>query len=542
MKPWKKLRMLLKWLNILFCDVYHISLSVFQCKMKSRMRRRLKSLCNAEGRIVWGLNQSMEKNKTSSMALITCLTLIVVLSFGVQAFADMSVISQESINVLSKVNRAKAEIAAVVKPAVVSISATKTIRSKKAASSFVNDPHFRRFSGYGSGPNAEPRQCSQPNLGSGVIVDANGYILTNNHVIKNADDIKIKLDDMREFNGKVIGTDPESDLAVIKVDATHLPFLKWGDSDKLEVGATVLAVGDPYGLNQTVTSGIVCATGRANVGITEYEDFIQTDAPINPGNSGGPLVNVRGELVGINTAIFSTTGGYQGIGFAIPTRVARVVMKELINNGKVTRGWLGVSVQAVTPELAKLFGLKDQKGALVGDIVEKGPVEKAGIQRGDIILQYDGRNVIDPSSLRNMVADTPPNKEVAIQLLRSGKPVIVKAVTVEMPVEIETPLEQSSGTPSSVFSGEKVQGITPELRKELNVPERINGVIVTNIEDGSAADKSLLDKDIILEINSKKIKNISDYEAVISEIQPGQDVLLMVYRNKSTLFVALTPI
>ena len=495
-----------------------------------------------KGLTVWGLNQSMEINRTTSMLLVTCLIIVVVLSLGVEAYADMSVISQESINVLSRVNRAKAEIAAVVKPAVVSISATKTIRSRKAASSFVNDPHFRRFSGYGSGPNAQPRQCNQPNLGSGVIVDANGYIMTNNHVIKDADDIKIRLDDKREFNGKVVGTDPESDLAVIKIDTTHLPFLKWGDSDKLEVGATVLAVGDPYGLNQTVTSGIVCATGRTNVGIADYEDFIQTDAPINPGNSGGPLVNVRGELVGINTAIFSTTGGYQGIGFAIPARVAKVVMKELLSNGKVTRGWLGVSVQAVTPGLAKLFGIRDQQGALVGDIVENSPVEKAGIRRGDIIVQYDGKKVLDPSNLRNMVADTPPNKEVVIQLLRGGKPETVSAEVVEMPEETQMPLEASSDTQASVFSGEKVQGITPELRKELNVPDRMNGVIVTNIEDGSAADKALMSKDVILEINRKKIENISDYEAAVAEIKAGQDVLLMVYRNKSTLFVALTPI
>ncbi len=495
-----------------------------------------------EDRTVSGLKQSKERNKTTLVALIPWVTMVFALSFGIQAYADVSVISQESINVLSRLNRAKAEIAAVVKPAVVSISATKTVRSRKAASSFVNDPHFTRFSGYGSGPNAQARQCSQPNLGSGVIVDADGYILTNNHVIKDADDIKIKLDDKREFNGKVIGTDPESDLAVIKIDTAHLPFLKWGDSDKLEVGATVLAVGDPYGLTQTVTSGIVCATGRTNVGIADYEDFIQTDAPINPGNSGGALVNVRGELVGINTAIFSTTGGYQGIGFAIPTSVAKVVMKELISNGKVTRGWLGLSVQAVTPGLAKLFGIRGLKGALVGDIVEKSPVEKAGIRRGDIIIQYDGKKVIDPSNLRNMVADTFPNKEVAIQLLRSGKPETVRVVTVEMPEETQKPLDPSSGMPANVFSGEKVQGITPELRKELNIPDRMNGVVVTNIEDGSAAEKALVNKDIILEINRKEIKNMSDYEAVTSDITPGQDVLLMVYRNRSTLFVALSPI
>ncbi len=462
-----------------------------------------------------------------------------VLSFGIQAYADRPVISQESIDVLSRVNRAKAEIAAVVKPAVVSVSITKTIRSGKAVNSFSNDPLFRRFVGNGSGPFAQPRQCRQASLGSGVIVGADGYILTNDHVIKDADDIKIKLADKREFSGKLIGTDPNRDLAVIKIEATHLPSLKWGDSDKLEVGDAVLAVGNPYGLNQTVTSGIVSATGRANVGIADYEDFIQTDAPINPGNSGGPLVNVKGELVGINTAILSTSGGYQGIGFAIPSSMAKVVMRELISNGKIIRGWLGVSIQAVTPELARQFWLKDQKGALVGDVVEKSPAEKAGIQRGDIIIQYERKEVTDPSSLRNLVADTPPNKEVAIQLVRSGRPETVRALIIEMPVETQKPLESSSGMLDNIFSGERVQDVRPELRKELNVPDRINGVIVSDIKDGSAAENALMRKDIIVEINRKRIKNTTDYEAVISKIRRDQDVLLLIYRNMSTLYVTL---
>jgi serine protease Do len=229
------------------------------------------------------------------------------------------------------------------------------------------------------------------------------------------------LSDKREFKGKVIGSDQKTDLAVIKIDSHNLPVIKLGDSEKLKVGEMVLAIGNPFGLSHTVTSGIVSATGRANVGIADYEDFIQTDAPINPGNSGGALVNIRGELVGINTAIFSTTGGYQGIGFAIPSNMAQDVMNSLIKNGKVVRGWLGVTIQPLTRDLAKQFNLKDEQGVLVGDVTEGGPAEKAGIQRGDVILEYNSKKVEDAISLRNMVAGTVPNQEVSIKLMRNGK-------------------------------------------------------------------------------------------------------------------------
>ncbi len=241
-------------------------------------------------------------------------------------------------------------------------------------------------------------------------MNKDGYILTNNHVVKDADDIRVRLSDKREFKGKVIGTDPKSDVAVVKIDAHDLPYLRVADSDKLQVGETVIAVGNPFGLSQTVTSGIVSAIGRSNVGISDYEDFIQTDAAINPGNSGGALINVRGELVGINTAIFSTSGGYQGVGFAIPSNMAKSIMDSLISKGKVVRGWLGVSIQPVTAEIVKQFKLKDEKGALIGDVVEGSPAEKAGLQRGDVITEMNGKEVLDPSSLRNSVAGTAPER------------------------------------------------------------------------------------------------------------------------------------
>lgn len=451
------------------------------------------------------------------------------------AYTEETNISKESIDILSKTGQAMAEVAAAVKPAVVNISSIKTVRIQGMPSPFFEDPFFRRFFGDDFFPFQRPREYKQAGLGSGVIVDKDGYILTNNHVIRGADEIKVKLSDKREFKGKVIGTDPKTDLAVIKIDSNNLPAIKLGDSDKLKVGETVIAIGNPFGLNQTVTSGIVSATGRANVGIAEYEDFIQTDAAINPGNSGGALVNVRGELVGINTAIFSMSGGYQGIGFAIPSNMAKVVMDSLIKKGKVVRGWLGVSIQPVTPELAKQFGLKDNKGALVGDVVEDSPAEKAGIQHGDVIIEFDGKEVTDPSSLRNSVAGTSPGKKVSLKILRDGKVQKVDVTIAELPVD----MQKMRGEYDNLLKGVMVQGLTPELRKNLNIPKKITGVIVTDIEEGSPAGGILMQNDVIIEVNRKRIFSTKDYEDVVSKIKGAQDILLLVFRNGSSIYLSL---
>lgn len=447
-------------------------------------------------------------------------------------------ISKEAIDILSKMNEAMAEVTAAVKPAVVNISTTRTVKTRGLANPLFNDPFFRQFFGHAFD---EPRQYKQASLGSGVIVDKSGYILTNNHVVKDADEIKIKLADGREFKGKVIGTDPKTDIAVIKINSDHLPVVKIGDSDKLRVGERVFAVGNPFGLSQTVTSGIVSATGRANVGIADYEDFIQTDAPINPGNSGGALINVRGELVGINTAIFSTSGGYQGIGFAIPSNMAKVVMKGLVTNGRIIRGWLGVSIQAVTPELAKQFGVKGENGVIVTEVAEKSPASKIGIRRGDVITGYDGKEVKDPSNLRIMVADTTPNRDVPIQLVRNGKTETLHAVIAEMPTQMQKPLESSAESFDNVFKGVHVRGITPELRQELNVPNRISGVIVSDVAEGSPAGIALAANDIIVEIDRKQVESVADFDAAASKVKSGQGVLLLVYRNGSTLYITLSP-
>lgn len=445
-------------------------------------------------------------------------------------------ISGEAIDILSKTSQAMAEVVAAVKPAVVNISSTKTVKISGVQSPFPDDPFFRRFFGDEFGNFGRPREHKQSGLGSGVIVDKDGYILTNNHVIKDADEIKFKLSDKREFKGRVIGADPKTDLAVIKIDSNHLPVIKLGDSDNLKVGETVIAIGNPFGLSQTVTSGIVSATGRANVGITDYEDFIQTDAAINPGNSGGALVNVKGELVGINTAIFSTSGGYQGVGFAIPTSMGNAVMDNLIKKGKVVRGWLGISIQPVTENLGRQFEIKNEKGALVGDVVEDGPAEKAGLQRGDIITEYDGKDVSDPAGLRNMVSGTPPGKKVTLKIMRNGKIQKVDVTIAELPAEIQ----KLHGSFDNLLKGVMVQDLNPELKKNLAVPKRITGVVVTDIEDISPAGGLLMTNDVIIEVNRKKISSTKEYEAVVSSIKSAQDILLLIFRNGSTMYLSLS--
>lgn len=444
-------------------------------------------------------------------------------------------VSEQSVEHLTKTGRAMAEIASAVKPAIVNISTTRTVKIQGGMDLF-EDPFFKRFFGDQFNRQRQPRERKSAGLGSGVIVSPDGYIVTNYHVVKEADEIKVTLSDKKEYTGKVVGSDPKTEISIVKIEARDLPTLPWGNSEKLQVGEIVLAVGNPYGLNQTVTMGIVSAIGRANVGIADYEDFIQTDAAINPGNSGGALVNPRGELVGINTAIFSTSGGYQGIGFAIPSNMIKSIMDSLVKKGKVIRGWLGVSIQKITPELSKQFKMKEDSGILVSDAVENSPAEKAGIKRGDVIIEYDGKRVDEPYQLRNMVANTAPGEEHQLTILRDGVRQTVAVIVGDVPSD----QQGEPGDYQNVLKGIGVQEITTELAKKMNVPVRIKGVIINDIEENAPAAGVLLQGDVIQEINRKKISSLKDYQELASKLRKDDDLLVLIFRNGSSTFVTLS--
>jgi len=473
--------------------------------------------------------------------------IVVIIAAGMLVSFPLSVshaaqakISEQSVDLLTRTGKAMAEVTAAVKPAIVNIATTRTVKVSGGGDPFFDDPFFKRFFGEQfSRQRQQPKEHKSAGLGSGVIVSSDGYIITNSHVIKDADEIKVTLTDKKEYAGRVIGSDPKTEIAVVKIEAKDLPTVFWGNSDALQVGEVVLAVGNPYGLNQTVTMGIVSALGRANVGIADYEDFIQTDAAINPGNSGGALVNIKGELIGINTAIYTTSGGYQGIGFAIPSNMVKSIMASLIKEGKVTRGWLGVTIQKVTPELAKQFNLKEDAGALVGDIMENSPAEKAGLQRGDIILEYDGKKIEEPNILRNMVANNLPGEEHTAMVMRDGKTKNVAITIGELPSDAQQPVE--TGDYQNVMKGITVQDVSPELAKKLRIPDKIKGVIISDIEDSSMAAGILAQGDVIQEINRRKVTGTKNYTDVVSKIKKDESVLLLIFRGGASLFVTLSP-
>ncbi len=480
----------------------------------------------------------LTKAARSLAALITGISLTLPFLVTV-SYAQGPQISEQSVDLLTRTGRAMAEVTAAVKPGIVNILTTRTVKVGTGQDPFLDDPFFKRFFGDQFGrQRQQPREQKSSGLGSGVIVSSDGYIITNSHVVKDADEIKVTLTDKREFIGKIIGSDLKTEIAVVKIDAKGLPVVPWGNSDKLQVGEVVLAVGNPFGLNQTVTMGIVSALGRANVGIADYEDFIQTDAAINPGNSGGALVNVRGEVVGINTAIYSTSGGYQGIGFAIPSNMVKSIMESLIKRGKVVRGWLGVSIQKVTPELAKQFDLKDEVGALVGDVVEDGPAEKAGLQRGDIIFEYDGKKIEEPYILRNMVANTLPGEQHTIKVLRDGNARTMTITIGELPADALQPVE--AGDLQNALKGVSVQDMNPELAKKLKIPDKIKGVIISDVDENSIAAGALTQGDVIQEINRKRVSDVKSYKDVVTKIRKDESVLLLIFRGGSSLFVTLS--
>lgn len=439
---------------------------------------------------------------------------------------------------IEETSRAFSEIVRAVSPAVVNISSTKTVKRQPT-------PFDEFFDFLYPFPDARSKRWKEQSLGSGIIVSPEGYIVTNNHVVEQADEIKVILYDKKSFRAKIIGADPKTDIAIIKIESKGLPVVPWGDSDKLQVGEFVLAIGNPFGLSNTVTMGIISAVGRADVGIADYEDFIQTDAAINPGNSGGPLVNIRGELIGINTAIFSKTGGYQGIGFSVPSNMTRLVMEQLIKEGKVTRGWIGVTIQELTPEIAQKFGIKSNEGALVNDVVKGSPAYKSGIARGDIILEFDGKKVRDVGTLRNAVAQTKVGAQVKVRILRRDKEMNFTVTVVELPSEPGEVVPSSSGgteTDRNILSGMTVIDLTPSIAKQLGLAAAEKGVIIVKIEPGSPSDNAGIKKgDIIQEIDRKRIANLNDFNRMVSDVKQDEAVLLFINRGGKKLYIALEP-
>ena len=432
-----------------------------------------------------------------------------------------------------------ADIAEARIASVVNISSTRLVKQRPFGQSpLFEHPFFRDF--FGRPFQGIPKERRERSLGSGVIVSKDGTILTNYHVVADAEEIVVTLTDDREFNAEVVGSDPQSDVAVIRLkespaDLEPLPF---GDSSKLRMGDVVLAIGNPFGLAHTVTMGIVSATGRANVGIADYEDFIQTDAAINPGNSGGALVSLKGEFIGINTAIVSRTGGYQGIGFAIPSNMARSVMESLIEHGKVVRGWLGVVIQDMNRDLADAMELDTTQGVLVSDVMADSPAQKAGLQREDLILQVNDTQVDNTGQLRNTIATLGAGTEVALTILRDGEEKEIILTLGERPDKEQLQAGKME-TEEGLLQGLSVSPLTPLTRQQFNIPDTVTeGVVVTGVERGSAAQRyGLRPGDVILEVNRQSVDSVEAFQEAYS--QSDERMLLLIQRQGATLFLTL---
>jgi serine protease Do len=473
----------------------------------------------------------------------------VILDIGLRHWGGRTVFGAPTLNVaiahdtnpvlLGSLPNGFSSILKPVLPAVVNISSSKVVKNKGETMPFFNDPFFRQFFGNQFGQQQQqPRSQREQSLGSGVIVTSDGTILTNNHVIDGATDIKVFLSDNREFPGKVVGTDPKTDVAVVKINASGLPTLPLGDSGRMQVGDIVLAIGDPFGIGKTATMGIVSATGRGGLGIENYEDFIQTDASINPGNSGGALIDLHGSLIGINTAILSGEGGgNQGIGFAIPINMARNVMNQIVEHGKVVRGYLGVHIQDVTPDLAHQFGLNQGGGVLIGDVSPDTPASKAGIKKGDVVLELNGQPIEAANQLQVQISQMAPGTPAKMKIWRDGKAQDVTVTLGELPeqAEKEGPGESSEGA----LEGVEVQNVTPDLAQQLNLPSGTKGVVVTQVDPSSPAASVGLDRGMVIqEVNRKPVNNVEEYKRALSA-SSNQSVLLLVNQGGVTRFVVV---
>ena len=481
-------------------------------------------------------------------ALLSLLFALTLAAFGGQNSFAQNAVGQpvaSSSAVSLPVQTSYASIVSRVAPAVVTVRSERRVKAEQ--SPLMDDPALRQLFGdrLPRGPQQQqqqPRTERQEGLGSGVIVSPDGYVLTNQHVVDGAQEITVELTDNRVFNAKLVGSDQPSDLAVLKIDAANLPVLALGDSDKAQVGDVVLAIGNPLGIGQTVTSGIVSAKGRqTGIGDGSFEDFIQTDAAINQGNSGGALVNTQGELVGINSQILSPSGGSIGIGFAIPANMARDVMTQLVKSGKVRRGMIGVGIQPVTADIAQSLGLRDVRGALVNDVRPGSPAADAGVRRGDVIVAFNGAAVGDSNSLRNMIARTQPGTPVTFTVVRDGRELQLRATLAELPVEKAKGEDAEAGASANTNEGGKlgvaVEPLTPELAARMELPRDTRGLVVTSVDpEGPAADAGLRRGDLIQEINRQPVNTREELRAALAH-SGARPVLLLVTREGQTIFV-----
>jgi len=454
--------------------------------------------------------------------------------------ADKSSLDLDAVDVLQRLDDEYAKVVNAVIPSVVSITTTKTV-SRRMPIDPLELFFGRRFS------DENPAQQKVTSLGSGVIVSKEGHIVTNNHVLNGTDDVTVQLSDGREAKAKIVGTDGQIDIAVLKIDLPNLSPLAIGDSDKVRVGQIVMAIGNPFGLDESVSQGIISAKDRPAVNDSQVE-FFQTDTAINPGNSGGPLVNIRGEVIGINTAIYSESGGNQGIGFAIPSNVVRAAVNSIISKGRVIRGYLGVAIQPVTKDIAEQFKLESAHGALVTDVTPGSPAEKAGIIRGDVIRKVNGYDIKDTIALVNRIAEADVGSSLMIDLIRDGAAKAVTAQITEQPADLVARMNRKQSVPApsrtsenALFAGIEVQNLTPQLRAEAKVPSNVNGVIVTSVDPNASAAQQVKPGDVIEQINRQPIGNVDEFERVVGQLDPDRPVMVGLARNRQRSFVIVQP-
>jgi len=445
-------------------------------------------------------------------------------------------------DILSKTGKAFSSVVKKVKPAVVHIQVEKTVGAKNYDFEFFNNPFFERFFGpeFHRQIPQQQRQRKQQGQGSGFIISGDGYILTNNHVVADADKITVTLSDNKKVEAELIGSDPQSDVALIKIhNGTNHPFIPLGNSEALEVGEWVIAIGNPFGLSQTVTVGVVSAKGRSGVGLNEYENFIQTDAAINPGNSGGPLLNIRGEVIGINSALFSRTGGYMGIGFAIPINMVKAINDQLQKYGKVTRGWLGVAIQDVDEDLAKSFGLDEARGILISEVQKDSPAEKSGLEQGDVIIKLNGAYLEDVNDLRNKIALIIPKTKAELEIIRDGRVKKIDAVIGEQPADFSKTSEPSNRQNYLEEFGLSFQELTPELSEQLGYQDE-KGVLVGDVQqESAAASAGLKPGQLVQEVNKIRVENIQDLNKALEKSKNKKRLLLRVKSGRFSQYVVL---